>query len=49
VAKLLEYDAENKQLRERIAQLEKNSTNSSRPPSSDNPQDQPFQGDNQLN
>jgi transposase len=39
VAKLLEYDAENKQLRERIAQLEKNSTNSSRPPSSDNPQD----------
>jgi transposase len=39
VAKLLEYDAENKRLKERIAQLEKNSTNSSKPPSSDNPQD----------
>jgi transposase len=39
VAKLLEYDADNKQLKSRIAQLEKNSTNSSKPPSSDNPQD----------
>ena len=39
VAKLLEYDAENKQLKRRIAQLERNSTNSSKPPSSDNPQD----------
>ena len=39
VAKLLEYDAENKRLKRKIAQLEKNSTNSSKPPSSDNPQD----------
>jgi transposase len=39
VAKLLEYDADNKQLKRKIAQLEKNSTNSSKPPSSDNPQD----------
>lgn len=39
VAKLLEYDAENKQFKRRIAQLEKNSTNSSKPPSSDNSQD----------
>ena len=38
VAKLLEYDADNKQLKRKIAQLEKNSTNSSKPPSSDNPQ-----------
>lgn len=36
VAKLLEYDAENTQLKKKIAQLEKNSTNSSKPPSSDN-------------
>jgi len=39
VDKLLEYDADNKQLKRRIAQLEKNSTNSSKPPSSDKPQD----------
>ena len=39
VAKLLEYDAETKQLKSRIAQLEKNSTNSSKPPSSDQAQD----------
>lgn len=37
VAKLLEYDAENKRLKEKIARLEKNSQNSSKPPSSDNP------------
>lgn len=39
VAKLLEYDAEEKKLKRKIAQLVKNSTNSSKPPSSDNPQD----------
>lgn len=39
VVKLLGYDAENKSLKSKIAQLEKNSTNSSKPPSSDNPQD----------
>ncbi len=39
VAKLLEYDEENKELKRKIAQLEKNSTNSSKPPSSDSPQD----------
>jgi len=39
VAKLLEYDAENTKLKRKIAQLERNSTNSSKPPSSDNPQD----------
>ena len=39
VAKLLEYDAETEKLKRKIAQLEKNSTNSSKPPSSDNPQD----------
>lgn len=39
VARLLEYDAENKQLKSRIARLEKNSTNSSKPPSSDQAQD----------
>ena len=39
VAKLLEYDAENEKLKRKIAQLEKDSTNSSKPPSSDNPQD----------
>ena len=38
VAKLLEYDAENKQLNKKIAQLEKNSKTSSKPPSSDGPQ-----------
>jgi hypothetical protein len=36
VSKLLEYDAENKRLKSKIAQLEKDSTNSSKPPSSDN-------------
>jgi hypothetical protein len=35
----LEYDAENKELKRKIAQLQKNSTNSSKPPSTDNPQD----------
>ena len=39
VGKLLEYDAENTRLKNKIAQLEKNSTNSSKPPSSDNPCD----------
>lgn len=39
VVKLLEYDAENTKLKRRIAQLERNSTNSSKPPSSDDPQD----------
>ena len=39
VAKLLEYDAENNQLKKKIAQLEKNSRTSSKPPSSDGPQD----------
>ncbi len=39
VAKLLEYDAANEKLKRKIAQLEKDSTNSSKPPSSDNPQD----------
>lgn len=39
VVKLLEYDAENIQLKKTIAQLEKNSTDSSKPPSSDGPQD----------
>ena len=39
VAKLLEYDTENERLKTKIAQLGKNSTNSSKPPSSDNPQD----------
>ncbi len=39
VAKLLEYDVENKDLKRKIAQIERNSTNSSKPPSSDNPQD----------
>ena len=39
VAKLLEYDAEEKKLKSKIAQLVKNSTNSSKPPSCDNPQD----------
>jgi transposase len=39
VAKLLEYDAENTRLKRKIAQLQKNSTNSSKPPSSDNPCD----------
>ena len=35
VAKLLEYDVENKQLKEKIAQLERDSQESSKPPSSD--------------
>lgn len=39
VAKLLEYDEENEKLKRKIAQLKKNSTDSSKPPSSDNPQD----------
>ncbi len=36
VAKLLQYDVENKQLKEKIAQLERDSQESSKPPSSDN-------------
>jgi len=39
VAKLLEYDAEEKKLKSKIAQLVRDSTNSSKPPSSDNAQD----------
>ena len=39
VVKLLEYDAETIRLKEKIAMLERNSKNSSRPPSSDNPKD----------
>jgi transposase len=39
VVKLLEYNAETKRLKRKIAQLRKNSTNSSKPPSSDNVQD----------
>jgi transposase len=39
VSKLLDYDTETKALKEKIAQLEKNSSNSSRPPSSDKPED----------
>lgn len=39
VAKLLEYDEENEKLKRKIAQLKKNSTDSSKPPSSDNFQD----------
>jgi len=39
VAKLLEYDEQVKQLKNKISQLEKNSQTSSKPPSSDSPQD----------
>lgn len=39
VVKLLEYDEQNKKLKRKIAQLEKNSKDSSKPPSSDNPKD----------
>jgi transposase len=39
VAKLLEYDEENEKLKRKIAQLKKNSTDSSKPPSSDNSRD----------
>ncbi len=39
VAKLLEYDFEVKQLKRKIGQLERNSKDSSKPPSSDNPRD----------
>ncbi len=38
VAKLLELDAENKKLKQKVAQLEKSSQESSKPPSSDGPQ-----------
>ncbi len=38
VEKLLEYDRENRELKERNARLESNSQNSSKPPSTDNPQ-----------
>ena len=37
VEKLLEYDKETKELKERIARLEIDSQNSSKPPSTDNP------------
>ena len=37
VEQLLEYDRENKELKERIAGLESNSQDSSKPPSTDNP------------
>ena len=47
VAKLLEYDAENNQLKKKIAQLEKNSKTSSKPPSSDGPQDKEPKSENQ--
>lgn len=39
VKRLLEYDAENQKLKEKVAQLDKNSKNSSKPPSSDSPKD----------
>ena len=39
VEKLLEQDAENRQLKEKVAQLQRNSQESSKPPSSDNPKD----------
>jgi transposase len=39
VSKLLDYDAENKQLKRENAQLKKNSKDSSKPPSSDSPKD----------
>lgn len=39
VEKILEYDRENRELKEKIAQLESNSGNSSKPPSSDSPKD----------
>ena len=37
VEKLLELDVENRTLKEKLAQLEKNSQESSKPPSSDGP------------
>ncbi len=39
MVKLLKYDEQNEKLKRKIAQLEKNSTDSSKPPSSDNPKD----------
>lgn len=39
VVKLLKYGEQNDKLKRKIAQLEKNSTDSSKPPSSDNPKD----------
>ncbi len=47
VIKLLEYDAENKQFKKKIAQLEKNSKTSSKPPSSDGPQDKDLKPETQ--
>ena len=38
VEKLLEYDREKKELKEKIAKLESSSEDSSKPPSSDSPQ-----------
>jgi hypothetical protein len=49
VAKLLQFDAEVKDLKRIIAQLEKNSTNSSKPPSSDKPQDKNPKKENSNN
>ncbi len=41
VEKLLELDTENKELKEKVARLEKNSQDSSKPPSSDTPDKKP--------
>jgi len=48
VEKLLELDTENKGLKEKVAQLEKNSHDSSKPPSSDRPCDRPPQSKNKY-
>ena len=49
VAKLLEYDEETERLKRKIAQLERDSKNSSKPPSSDNPQDKNPKKESQKN
>jgi transposase len=48
VAMLLHLDAENKQLKEEIIKHERNSQNSSKPPSSDNPKER-YQKDTRHN
>ncbi len=48
VSMLLHLDAENKQLKEEIIKLERNSQNSSKPPSSDNPKER-YQKDTRHN
>ncbi len=48
VARLLHLDAENKQLKEELIKLERNSQNSSKPPSSDNPKER-YQKDTRHN